>query len=210
MKKTLAHLPEYKCKELELITDIILEKIPDVRMIVLFGSYARGDWVEDIHTEGHTTHVYESDFDILVATKNKKTAEDANTHDRIEKAIEATKQVKTPLSIIYHSFSYVKMRILEGHYFFSDIKKEGIHLYFKKGKFSLGKTKLLTPEERKKSPKKTSNNGSKALKGFMVCMSLLLENANTKLQLSCFTKPQSAFIPLSHLSLSTIASEHTT
>jgi len=80
-------LPEYKRKELELITDIILEKIPDVRMLVLFGSYARGDWVEDIHTEGHTTHVYESDFDILVATKNKKTAEDANTHDRIEKGL---------------------------------------------------------------------------------------------------------------------------
>ncbi len=35
-------------------------------MVVLFGSYARGDWVEDIHTECHTIHVYKSDFDILV------------------------------------------------------------------------------------------------------------------------------------------------
>ncbi|MHC4397447.1 MAG: HEPN domain-containing protein, partial [Planctomycetota bacterium] len=71
MKKTLAHLPKHKRDELELIKDIILEKIPDVRMIVLFGSYARGQAVEDIHTEGHTTHVYESDFDILVTTKTK-------------------------------------------------------------------------------------------------------------------------------------------
>ena len=47
MKKTLSHLPEYKRKELELIRDIILEKIPDVRMIILFGSYARGEAVED-------------------------------------------------------------------------------------------------------------------------------------------------------------------
>ena len=117
-------------------------------MIVLFGSYARGNWVEDIHTEGHTTHVYQSDFDILVTTKTKKVAESYNAHDRVEKAIEATNQVHTPYSIIYHSFSYVKQMITEGHYFFSDIKKEGIHLY-KTGKHHLGKAKILTPEERK-------------------------------------------------------------
>jgi len=99
MKNSSAHLPEHKQKELEIIKDIILEKIPDVRIIVLFGSYARGDWVEDIHIEGPVTHVYESDFDILVATKSKKAAEDYKAHDRVEKAIEATKQVKTPYSI---------------------------------------------------------------------------------------------------------------
>ena len=148
MKKSLTNLPEDKRKELELIKDIILEKIPDVRMVVLFGSYARGQQVEDIHTEGHTTHVYQSDFDIL-ATKSKKTAEDSDAHDRVEKAIEATQQVKTPLSIIYHTFSYVRHKITEGHYFFADIKKEGVHLY-KTGKHSLGKVKILTPRERKR------------------------------------------------------------
>lgn len=148
MRKLLCHLPKHKQDEMELIKDIILEKIPDVRMIVLFGSYARGDWVEDIHTEGHTTHVYQSDFDILVATKSKKSADDCNVHDRIEKAIEATNKVKTPHSIIYHTFSYVRHRITEGQYFFTDIKKEGIHLY-RTGKHSLGKAKILTPQQRK-------------------------------------------------------------
>jgi len=52
MKKSLAHLPQDKQDELELIRDIILEKVPDVRMIVLFGSYARDEWVEDTHLEG--------------------------------------------------------------------------------------------------------------------------------------------------------------
>jgi len=148
MKRTLEHLPQHKQDELELIRDIIRDKIPDVRMVVLFGSYARGGWVEDIHTEGHTTHVYESDFDILVATKSKKTAEDSNAHDRVEKAIEATKQVSTPYSIIYHTFNYVRQMITEGHYFFTDIKKEGIHLY-RTGKHNLGRIKKLKPEERK-------------------------------------------------------------
>jgi predicted nucleotidyltransferase len=148
MKKSLTHLPKQKQDELELIKDIILDKIADVRMIVLFGSYARGSWVEDIHTEGHTTHVYKSDFDILVATKSKKTAEDSDAHDRVEKAIEAAKQVRTPYSIIYHTFSYVKQMITEGHYFFADIKKEGIQLH-KTSKHSLGKIKILTPQQRK-------------------------------------------------------------
>ena len=145
MKKTLTHLPQEKQDELELIKDIILDKIPDVRMIVLFGSYARGNWVEDIHIEGHTTHVYESDFDILVTTKSKKTAEGFEAHDRVEKAIEATNQVQTPYSIIYHTFSYVKQMITEGHYFFADIKKEGVNLYLKKSKYDLGPINILTP-----------------------------------------------------------------
>jgi HEPN domain-containing protein/predicted nucleotidyltransferase len=149
MKKTLAHLPADKQAELEIIKDAILAKIPDVRMIILFGSYARGQQVEDIHTEGHTTHVYESDFDILVATKSKKTAKDSNAHDRVEKAIDATKKVNTPYTIIYHYFSYVRQMITDGHYFFADIKKEGIHLY-KKGRFNLGTVKILSPAKRKK------------------------------------------------------------
>ena len=52
MKKSLAHLPKEKQDELEIIRDIILEKVPDVRMIILFGSYARNEWVQDTHLEG--------------------------------------------------------------------------------------------------------------------------------------------------------------
>ena len=93
MKKSLSHLPKHKQEELRYITEFICSKSKYADMLILFGSYARGDWVEDIHTEGHTTHVYESDFDILVATKSKKTAEDTDLHDRVEKAIDATNKV---------------------------------------------------------------------------------------------------------------------
>ena len=168
MNKSLEYLPEHKRDELELIKDIILEKIPDVRMIVLFGSYARNEWVEDTHLEGHTTHVYESDFDILVTTKTKKVAEDSNAHDRVEKAIESTNKVKTPYSIIYHCFSYVKQMITEGHYFFVDIKKEGVNLYIKKSKFRLGPINVLTPQERKIIAQKHFNQWFKSAKEFYV------------------------------------------
>jgi len=148
MKKSLTHLPQDKQDELELIRDIILEKVPDVRMIVLFGSYARDEWVEDTHLEGHVTHVYESDFDILVATKSKKVAEDSKVHDTVEQNINATGKVDTPYGIIYHSFSYVKQMITEGHYFFTDIQKEGIYL-FRTHKHKIGAIKTIPPEERK-------------------------------------------------------------
>jgi predicted nucleotidyltransferase/HEPN domain-containing protein len=175
MKKSLSHLPEYKRDELELIKNIILEKIPDVRMLVLFGSYARGSWVEDIHTEGHTTHVYESDFDILVATKSKKTAEDSDVHDSVEKAIEATNKVKTPHSIIYHTFSYVRHMVTEGRYFFTDIKKEGIHLYHT-GKHSLGKAKILTPRQRKQIAEEDFKQWFKKAKNFYKLFNAALED----------------------------------
>ncbi len=47
MKKTLTHLPKNKKAELEKITDTIREFCDDVEMIILFGSYARGDWKEE-------------------------------------------------------------------------------------------------------------------------------------------------------------------
>jgi len=166
MKKSLAHLPREKQTELILITEKILEQIPDVRTIALFGSYARGDWVEDTHLEGHTTHVYESDFDILVTTKTKKEAEGPDAHDRVEKAIEATKQVETPCSIIYHTFGYVKQMLLEGHYFFVDIIKEGVELYRKKSKYNLGPANILTPQQRKEVAEEHFKQWFKSAKEF--------------------------------------------
>ncbi|AFB26550.1 MULTISPECIES: nucleotidyltransferase domain-containing protein [spotted fever group] len=38
-------------------------------LIILYGSYARGDWVKDMYTEDHTTYSYTSDFDFLVEKK---------------------------------------------------------------------------------------------------------------------------------------------
>lgn len=37
-------------------------------MVILFGSYAKGEQVEDIYSEKGTTYEYKSDFDILVVT----------------------------------------------------------------------------------------------------------------------------------------------
>ncbi len=149
MKKSLAHLPTHKRHELSLITKIICEKFPDAQMIILFGSYARGDWVEDIYTEGHITYEYKSDFDILAITRSKKHANNTALQEKIENYIYHNGQIKTDVHIIYHHLKQVNVRLSEGQYFFSDIKKEGILLYDSK-RFKLGRRRPLDPLERKK------------------------------------------------------------
>jgi predicted nucleotidyltransferase len=53
MKTSLEHLPLNKRDELQVIVQIIREKF-DVEMIILFGSYARGDSIAAaVHTVAH-------------------------------------------------------------------------------------------------------------------------------------------------------------
>lgn len=143
-------MPEHKQKELKLITRIILDKFPEAEMIILFGSYARGTWVEDSYVEDKVIYEYASDFDILLITKDQKIASQARKQTFVEQAIEKKKQIKTPVSIIYHGINYVNTSISQGHYFFTDIKKEGILLY-DSGKYKLAETKELTPAAKKKN-----------------------------------------------------------
>ena len=83
MAASLAHLPLRKQKELRLITSIIRKMAP-VEMIILFGSHARGNWVEDKYQEGLVAYEYKSDFDILIVTKNKETSNNTLLWDRVE------------------------------------------------------------------------------------------------------------------------------
>jgi HEPN domain-containing protein/predicted nucleotidyltransferase len=117
-------------------------------MIILFGSYARGQWVEDTYTEGHITYEYISDFDILVLTRLKKTANNHSKQSTVDNLIIQHKAIKTPVSVIYHSVGQVNYRLKEGRYFFSDIKKEGILLY-DSGKLKLGRICKPSPKKRK-------------------------------------------------------------
>ena len=41
-----------------IVHEILAAGKDKIAMIILFGSYARGDWVKDIYTEGHITYSY--------------------------------------------------------------------------------------------------------------------------------------------------------
>ncbi len=46
MKTSIEHLPENKQSQLKLAVEIV-RKYTSPEMIILFGSYARGEWVDD-------------------------------------------------------------------------------------------------------------------------------------------------------------------
>jgi hypothetical protein len=66
---TLAHLPSHKRAQITAIAALVQASAP-VEMVLLFASYARGDWVEDL-AQG-----YFSDFDLMVIVENAALAED--------------------------------------------------------------------------------------------------------------------------------------
>jgi predicted nucleotidyltransferase/HEPN domain-containing protein len=149
MKRSLVHLPTHKREELKEITSIITENA-DVEMIILFGSYARGNWVEDIYTEGHITYEYKSDFDILVIVREGRYARSINLWDKVENAIHGRKSIKTWVTLIVHDIKEVNKALSRGQYFFTDIKKEGVLLYDSK-RFELAQAQKLSPEERQQT-----------------------------------------------------------
>jgi len=51
MKNSLSHLPLAKQQELHEIVQLI-RQMSQAEMIILFGSYARGDWVEEYANDG--------------------------------------------------------------------------------------------------------------------------------------------------------------
>jgi len=165
MKKSLIHLPQYKRDELKRIVKIIRRQFPSAHMIVLFGSYARGQWVEHTYTEGHITYEYISDFDILVLTRLKKTANNHSKQSTVDNLIIQHKAIKTPVSVIYHSVGQVNPRLREGHYFFSDVKKEGIVL-FDAGKLKLERRRKLSPKKRQQIAEEDFKEWFKSAKEF--------------------------------------------
>ena len=162
MKTSLDHLPERKRREIDRVKEILLEEFESamttangqrrrgrVYKIILFGSYARGDWVDEKTGKG-----YQSDFDILVIVSHPEltdgkrfwwAAEDRMLHD---------KAVRTPVQVIVHTLDEVNRELRKGQYYFRDIKNEGIALYEFEGTkasgnrhHALAEPGNLTPQE---------------------------------------------------------------
>jgi predicted nucleotidyltransferase/HEPN domain-containing protein len=151
MKTDLSHLPERKRFELEVIVRTIREEF-EVEMIILFGSYARGDWAEERGPDG-VYYQYRSDFDILVIVDDKKLAKKRREWNKMEDYLDRSSSVSTPVVIITDNIAHFNYELERGHYFYSDIKKEGVMLY-DSGRHTLAEPRKMSPEERKKKAEK--------------------------------------------------------
>ena len=142
MKTTIDHLPDDQQQKLQAITAVFAS--PDVTipvdMLILFGSRARGDWVDDQETG------YKSDYDLLVVVENERQVNDLVVWGELERKVREIIG-DTSLTLIVHDIKFMNREIRIGQYFFGDIANEGVMLYDSR-RFSLAKPKALNAQER--------------------------------------------------------------
>jgi predicted nucleotidyltransferase/HEPN domain-containing protein len=141
MKTSLDHLPAAKRKELDFVVQTLREgfakavsrrTMPRFRngkilKIILFGSYARGDWVED--PKGR----YFSDYDLLVVVNHDDLTDLekfwGGPDEILLKELASGEHLRTQPNFIVHSLGDVNEQLRLGRYFFTDILRDGITLF---------------------------------------------------------------------------------
>ncbi|MDD5597497.1 MAG: HEPN domain-containing protein [Victivallaceae bacterium] len=148
MKQTIEHLPEIKRLELNDIVSVIRGRCGDVEMIILFGSYARGNYKVEADLKPDRRSGHASDYDILVVPEHKTTVDDSLLWRKITEECNALKTSAHP-RIIVHDIWDLNIKLVKGQYFFSDIKKEG-RMLFDSGRFELAGEQKQTQEEKRR------------------------------------------------------------
>lgn len=160
MQTSLDHLPANKQRELERVKAIVFEEFEDalalakhewkkkgrIEKIILYGSYARGGWVD----EPHTAKGYRSDFDLLIIVNDKRLTDRVDywlkLDDRLMRELAIDKTLHTPVNFIVHTLQEVNDGLAHGRYFFMDVAKDGAALYEADDRV-LHKPKPKTPEQ---------------------------------------------------------------
>ena len=112
--------------------------------IILFGSYSRGDWVED------PTGRYFSDYDLLIVVNHEALTDWDEYWDKTDRRLiaanSAGRDLRTPHSLIVHSLDDVNEQLRLGRYFFMDLVRDGIQL-FDEGDLSFAEPQPLSPAQ---------------------------------------------------------------
>lgn len=166
MKTSLAHLPVDKQEEINSIAETIVELIQPA-MIILFGSYSRGNWVEDrFSDELGTTYEYRSDYDILVVTEHHQDMP-SGLAKQIRYRVKKAENFQTTPHIIFHDIGFLNKELEDGHYFFTDIVKEGTMLH-DTGNHTLATPRELPPKDRAHKAKLYYDQWFKSADEFMI------------------------------------------
>ena len=157
MRADLDHLPHRQQHELERIRTTLLTEFEaainsggggtqswrrdgKVLKIILFGSYARTDWVDE------PDNGYLSDFDLLVIVSHEKLT---NVHDYwyvAEDKVLRDPAVGRTVNIVVHTMTEVNQALSRGEYFWTDIIRDGIVLYELPG-FPFARPQPMTPRD---------------------------------------------------------------
>ncbi len=142
MRNDLNHLPATKQRELERIVEVIFDEFRGatenatgprkgarILKTILFGSHARGDWVD----APLSANQYKSDYDILIIVSQKELTDRAaywaKAEERLIRAYTIEKTLHTPVNFIVHSLHEVNDGLAHGRVFFMEVARDGIALY---------------------------------------------------------------------------------
>ena len=137
MRKDVDHLPSIQQEELARVRQTLMDEFAvaisratqpwkkngKIQKVVLFGSYARDDWVDE------PENGYQSDYDILVIVSHKDLTDVAEYWYVAEDKIERDAAIARQANIIVHTLDEVNQGLTRGEYFWVDIARDGIALY---------------------------------------------------------------------------------
>lgn len=147
MKKSISYLPKRKQEDLIFLVREINKRLPQAEMIILYGSYATGKFVEyDERVEFGVPTSFMSDYDILVVTSGVSDKKAGNVLDNIEDIYYKDPDNQTPVQFINDDIKTLNRQLEEGRYFYTQLKQEGIVLYDSK-KFKLSRRRKLNFKE---------------------------------------------------------------
>ena len=179
MKDSIAYLPKDKQEELNFLVTEILRRLPQTEFIILYGSYARGNYVRrSIRIEdGGIPTVKISDYDIYVITSGINSKKAETILDNVEDIFFAGKDFDrdTPVEFINDDIAQLNKFIEEGRYFHTQIKQEGIILY-NSGKYKLSRRRKLNFEEIREQAQEYFDEKFGRASSFLQATKLIYEN----------------------------------
>jgi predicted nucleotidyltransferase/HEPN domain-containing protein len=151
MRRDVDHLPSVQQTELERVTQLLMTEFTQatarasqpwkkngrILKIILFGSYARNDWVDE------PENGYQSDYDLLVIVSHPDLTDIADYWYVAEERILNDPAIARPVNIIVHTLDEVNEALSRGEYFWVDIARDGIVLHEGQGG-ALAAPKALT------------------------------------------------------------------
>ncbi len=181
MKRSIAYLPKRKQDDIHYIVRLILERLPQTEMIILYGSYATGKYVEyDEKVEFGVRTFYMSDYDILVVTHDITDRVAGQKLDSVENRYYTDPDSQTPVQFINDDIRKLNRDLSEGRYFYTQVKKEGVLLY-DSGRFKLARRRKLKYDEIKQQAEEYFNEKYQYAEGFFDGAEFYCDKGNYKL-----------------------------
>ena len=155
MKSDFSHIPAHKQDELKFICRKA-RNVCKIEFIILFGSYARGDFVERDVTYAKGLgypEEFRSDFDIIIILKSREFLNQfymkLNAFEDMLNKKYAKGELTTPVSLLFYSIDEVNDLLeKEANPFLKDVTEQGISLY-NSGRYELSKAHKINTKQKR-------------------------------------------------------------